>query len=293
MTLHFQLTKNNGLNTLELLLVRQLLIPVVALAGLILSLSSLLDTNTPALANSPVSNDYSSEALLVLHKKIAALEEESQRLKSFTEKIITLADLDKAVFSLNQPLARGGNHDVDEKGNDARPAILLSKDVKALKFAMLQSSHQLERMQLMLKSRDMLHAESQWQWPIQKGYISSGYGMRKDPFNGRQRQHHGIDIAAPKGTPVMSVAQGVVRYSGRKRGYGRIVEIQHPSFVISRYAHLSKVLVTNGQAVGQGDMIGHVGSSGRSTGPHLHLEILKRQKRINPIELFGQYKSRQ
>jgi len=109
-------------------------------------------------------------------------------------------------------------------------------------------------------------------WPT-KGFISSRFGTRQDPVNGRLSYHEGIDISAPKGTPVLVPAKGLVAFVGWKTGYGKCVEISHGGGILTRYAHLSETLVSTGQAVNRSDLLGRVGSTGRSTGTHLHYEV--------------------
>ncbi len=119
-------------------------------------------------------------------------------------------------------------------------------------------------------------------FPVKTGYITSHYGMRKDPFTGRRKMHHGIDIGARKGTSIYPVGEGKVVFSGRKAGYGRMIEVEHSSTVVSRYSHLKKSLVKRGQRVKVTDVIAQVGNTGRSTGPHLHLEIAFNGETANP-----------
>jgi murein DD-endopeptidase MepM/ murein hydrolase activator NlpD len=119
-------------------------------------------------------------------------------------------------------------------------------------------------------------------FPVKTGYITSHYGMRKDPFTGKRRMHRGIDIAAKKGTSIYPVGEGKVISSGRKAGFGRMIEIEHSSTVVSRYSHLKKSLVKVGQMVKAVDIIAQVGNTGRSTGPHLHLEIAFNGETANP-----------
>lgn len=119
-------------------------------------------------------------------------------------------------------------------------------------------------------------------FPVKTGYITSRYGMRKDPFTGKRSMHKGIDIAAKRGTSVYPVGEGKVIFSGRKSGYGITLEIEHSSTVISRYSHLKKILVKKGQMVKKIDIVAQVGNTGRSTGPHLHLEIAFNGKTANP-----------
>jgi murein DD-endopeptidase MepM/ murein hydrolase activator NlpD len=112
--------------------------------------------------------------------------------------------------------------------------------------------------------------------------ISSAYGNRRDPFRGSAAFHSGLDIRAPRGKPVTAAGAGEVIYAGWNGGYGKFVAIKHANGVVTRYAHMSKVLVTVGQMVNEGDPVGAVGSTGRSTGPHLHFEIRVNDKTTDP-----------
>ena len=111
---------------------------------------------------------------------------------------------------------------------------------------------------------------------------SSNFGNRTDPFTGGRAFHSGMDFAAPTGTTVLSAAAGVVSFVGTKSGYGKVVEVKHDNGLVTRYAHLSGYLAREGQAVNVGTPIAKVGSTGRSTGPHLHFEIRKADEAINP-----------
>ena len=119
--------------------------------------------------------------------------------------------------------------------------------------------------------------------PVRGGYLSSSFGMRRDPFHRSRRMHKGIDIAARAGTVVKPLGKGVVYFAGKKPGYGNIVEIQHGKTVFTRYAHLQEFSVYTGQQVNNDDQIGLIGSTGRSTGPHLHLEVLFNGKQVDPM----------
>ena len=119
-----------------------------------------------------------------------------------------------------------------------------------------------------------------------KGSVTSHFGIRRDPFNGRSRFHRGVDIAARRGTKVFSPASGFVVYAGRKGGYGYVVEVQHDQATMTRYAHLQETLVSQGQVVHKGDAVGRTGNTGRSTGPHLHLEVLKNGRQVDPEIYF-------
>lgn len=112
--------------------------------------------------------------------------------------------------------------------------------------------------------------------------ISSGFGNRKDPFTGGRAFHAGIDFPAPKGTTVMSAGYGKVTFVGQKSGYGNVVEVTHSAGLVTRYGHLSAFLVKEGQVVNAGTPIARVGSTGRSTGPHLHFEVRSKDKAVDP-----------
>jgi murein DD-endopeptidase MepM/ murein hydrolase activator NlpD len=111
---------------------------------------------------------------------------------------------------------------------------------------------------------------------------SSGFGNRTDPFTGGRAFHSGLDFAAPKGTTVLSAGKGIVSFVGTKSGYGSVVEVTHANGLVTRYAHLSGFLSEEGQSVNTGTPIAKVGSTGRSTGPHLHFEVRKADDAINP-----------
>jgi murein DD-endopeptidase MepM/ murein hydrolase activator NlpD len=117
--------------------------------------------------------------------------------------------------------------------------------------------------------------------------MASGYGYRTDPFTKKRRFHYGMDFSARKGTPIYATGNGIVkRADNRSSGYGKHIRIDHGFGYISLYAHLSKYNVRRGQRVKRGDIIGYVGNTGRSVGPHLHYEIFKDKKKINPLNFY-------
>lgn len=117
--------------------------------------------------------------------------------------------------------------------------------------------------------------------------MASGYGYRIDPFTKKRRFHYGMDFSAKRGTPVYATGNGIVkRADNRSSGYGRHIRIDHGFGYVSLYAHLNKYNVRRGQSVKRGDIIGYVGNTGRSVGPHLHYEIFKDNKKINPLNFY-------
>ena len=123
--------------------------------------------------------------------------------------------------------------------------------------------------------------------PLDGARLSSNFGMRKHPISGFNKMHKGVDFAAPKGTPIYAGGNGVIEYAGNNGGYGKYIRIRHNNEYKTAYAHLSKFKkgISKGVRVNQGDVIGYVGSTGNSTGPHLHYEILFNNKQINPLKL--------
>jgi murein DD-endopeptidase MepM/ murein hydrolase activator NlpD len=117
--------------------------------------------------------------------------------------------------------------------------------------------------------------------------MSSGFGMRVHPVTGKQKLHAGIDLAAPTGTPIGAAAAGTVTFAGVRGGYGNLVIVDHGDGTETRYAHQHTISVTAGQKVAAGDLLGTVGSTGQSTGPHLHLEFRRDGQPVDPAPLFG------
>ena len=128
-------------------------------------------------------------------------------------------------------------------------------------------------------------------WPLpagQPGSITSDFGMRHDPFGRGHRKHHGLDISAPSGTPILSMAGGEVVRADRSPSYGNVVYVDHGKGVVTRYAHQERLDVAVGDKVVRGQQLGTVGSTGRSTGPHLHLEVHVDGKPVDPHDFLGQ-----
>lgn len=145
----------------------------------------------------------------------------------------------------------------------------------------LEEVRQQELLHSLRDNRDML-ASMPSIWPVQ-GFLTSRFGYRMSPVSGRRDFHKGLDISARTGTPVVAPAAGTVSSVGRDGAYGNTVNIRHGSGIITKYAHLQRYVVKDGQAVRRGTIIGYVGSTGRSTGPHLHYEVLLNGVNVNPL----------
>ncbi|MBF0273988.1 MAG: M23 family metallopeptidase [Nitrospinae bacterium] len=173
-------------------------------------------------------------------------------------------------------------HELIEDNHTQRAIEFLKDDISRLTEMSKVQKESFEELNIYLNKQNSILASTPSIWPV-KGWITSGFGYRSSPFNGIRKMHEGIDIVAKRGTPVIAPAAGVVVKAGRVNGYGLLVEIKHGYGLLTKYGHNSKLLVKEGQKVKRGQIISKVGSSGRSTGPHLHYEVVLNGVPINPL----------
>ncbi len=174
-------------------------------------------------------------------------------------------------------------------GPDLRIA---GSDAAELPFDNIAQQLELRRRELDILEHMLVVSQLQQQsapsgWPVGKGWISSTFGSRNDPFTGRRTGHYGVDFAATEGSDVMAVASGIVAFAGKRSGYGNCVEINHGNGYVTRYAHNKRNLVRVGDRVERSQVIAHVGHSGRATGPHLHFEVIMDGKRVDPAQFVA------
>lgn len=215
-----------------------------------------------------------------LTKKLAALQTRLLRLDALGERLANIADLDDGEFDFSLQPALGGP-ELDHLELD------YSQTELEIMFAQLQSQVENREGQLGVLESLMLDRRIEGQTepagrPVLKGWLSSRYGRRTDPFNGHRAWHNGVDFAGKDGAQVIAVASGVVTRSGRQSGYGELVEVDHGEGYLTRYAHNRENLVKAGDTVKQGDVIALMGSTGRSTGPHVHFEVYKNGRSVDP-----------
>ena len=221
-----------------------------------------------------------------LTRKLGELEAETYRVRALGSRLVKMAKLDPKEFNFDVEPGRGGSYPTAEIEVPSTASGLM-KSISSLEKALSSQQGMMEGMSQVIQGRILDKEINPSAKPVSKGYISSPFGYRHDPFTGRSRLHKGIDFAAKTGTEIHSVAAGVVSFAGRKGGYGNAVEVSHGKGLVSRYGHLSKFKVKEGTLVKKGDLIALSGSTGRSTGPHLHLEILKDGKQIDPMKFIG------
>lgn len=220
--------------------------------------------------------------------KTAKLEAQVKRLNGLSKIIADNDNIDVNSYSLTTAPAVGGNDNFD------LPVIKqtkLSKNIDnlELEIALEEQKYKLIKVaQTLTKKRNRnipdapISPKFDYTTPVRKGYVSSNFGKRRDPFNGRQRHHNGIDIAAKHGSKIHTIASGFVTFAGRKGAYGNVIDIHHSDTLKSRYAHLDKIKVKKGEVVRKADIIATMGKTGRATGPHLHLEVWKNGRPVDP-----------
>lgn len=161
------------------------------------------------------------------------------------------------------------------------PQTVGEQELESLSHRLLELDNVLAELGGVAVERRQRMASTPSGMPVE-GWFSHGYGWRKDPWTSEPEFHGGMDIVAFVGTPVMATGDGVVSKATRKSDYGKVIDISHGYGYVTRYAHLSEILVRPAQKVRRGDVIGRVGSSGRSTGPHLHYEVFHDRNKVNP-----------
>jgi murein DD-endopeptidase MepM/ murein hydrolase activator NlpD len=240
---------------------------------------------TPSLPPRPAGTDQTpAPEVDSIAAQIGDMQSQMMRLNALGERLVGMSGLNPEEFDFRNPPPEGGAEDgpvqdytIKEIASELGSVVSLLKDRK----------RKLEILEEAIMDKD-LRAQS-WPsgWPVRSGYITSNYGLRIHPTRHRRIFHQGVDFAAPYGTPVVAVADGVVVFSGRRNGYGDIVEIRHATGYITRYAHNSANLVQDGQQVHQGQQIAAVGATGTATGPHCHFEVLKDGEHMDPIRFAG------
>ena len=218
--------------------------------------------------------------LQALTLNLAELQARMTRLDALGEHLTIMADLEEGEFDFSKAPALGGplagEFDVDFTTMD------LSSDLGLFEARVSDRERQLEILESLLSNRKL--DEQSWLSgrPVEKGWISSQYGKRTDPFSGKQAMHDGIDFAGKEGSNVVAVAAGIVTWTGSKSGYGQLVEVSHGDGYVTRYAHNKQNLVAPGDVVRKGQPIALMGTSGRSTGAHVHYEVFKHGRSVDP-----------
>ncbi|MFT5663585.1 MAG: murein DD-endopeptidase MepM/ murein hydrolase activator NlpD [Gammaproteobacteria bacterium] len=219
-----------------------------------------------------------------LSSRLGLLQAHVMRLDALGRKLIHMASIDNSEFDFDSTPAVGGPEETMDQKSLQTPELSLA--IRQLGLDLDNQENQLEVLEDIVMNENLQKEVQPSGRPILKGWLSSYYGMRTHPLSGRKEMHKGIDFAGKMGGDVIAVAKGIVTYAGKRYGYGDVIDIAHGNGVVTRYAHNSKILVSVGDTVEKGFRIGEIGSSGRSTGPHVHFEVLKNGKQINPVQFI-------
>ncbi len=222
----------------------------------------------------------SSESLDAYTLQLARLQARMMRLDALGERLITYSDIKEGEFDFSQSPGLGGALMEVDSGN--QPISNYFQMLDRLEEDIENRDQQLSILETLLidhKLRDDIFISGR---PIQSGWISSNFGMRNDPINGKRAWHSGVDFAGKANTEIRAVAAGVVKFAGYKNGYGQLIEINHGSGYKTLYGHHKEIHVSVGDIVKKGQVIGIMGNSGRSTGNHVHYEVHKNGRVVDP-----------
>jgi len=245
----------------------------------------------PKLAMLEKKNEGQKKQLTLLSERINGISEKMDELKNFDNKLKIMANVDEGETQ-GQFIGVGGS-DPGPKLSDESVA----ENLKELVLVMHQSLDELNEeivveknvkieLYQFLENQKNLLASTPSIWPT-KGWLSSRFGYRISPFTGGREFHKGMDISTRLNTPVAAPSDGIVVRVGRNGGFGKMITIQHGYGLVTKYAHLEKILVKKGQTVKRGDKIGLVGNTGRSTGTHLHYEVHLNGVPVNPARYLS------
>ncbi|MEJ2723687.1 MAG: M23 family metallopeptidase [Deltaproteobacteria bacterium] len=248
----------------------------------------IMRTEIPRLVHLEKENKHQKAQLVSLAQKIDRITRRMNELKDFDKKLRTMVNLEKADDS-QQIVGIGGsnaalsNPDSSVEKAHQKLVRLMYRSLDNLdKEISLETQEKAELLEYMRSQKSMLLCTPSI-WPT-KGWISSGFGYRISPFTNEKEFHRGLDICNRMGASIIAPSDGVVTNVGWDFGYGKTIVIKHGYGLTTKYAHLNKILVRKGEVVKRGQEIGNVGNSGRSTGPHLHYEVLLNGVPVNPLQ---------
>jgi murein DD-endopeptidase MepM/ murein hydrolase activator NlpD len=204
------------------------------------------------------------------------------RLNALGQRLVKVAKLDSKEFNFKNAPSYGGPVESDSVAGIDLDSVMVSLDKQ-----LSSREEQLAVLEEVIMNRQLRSESKPRGRPITKGWTSSYFGKRADPFTGKLAMHKGMDFAGKEGSEIVAVAGGVVTWAGDRYGYGHLVEINHGNGYTTRYGHNAKLLVKVGDSVEKGQVISQMGSTGRSTGPHVHFEVLKNDRQVNPAKFVA------
>lgn len=222
------------------------------------------------------------DQLNALIARLGRMQAQVLRIEALGQHLAEVASLEQGEFDFDQPPAQGGPSEPPVEDALAYPDFMRALDELSLQIN--DRARQLGLLEMVVSQHDLSKSVLPTGRPIAKGWLSSYYGMRNDPFTGKRAMHKGIDYAGKMSSAIVATAAGVVTWASKRYGYGQLVEVNHGNGYSTRYGHCEKILVEVGERVEPGQEIALMGSSGRSTGPHVHYEVLQDGKQIDPLK---------
>ncbi|MBN2808169.1 MAG: peptidoglycan DD-metalloendopeptidase family protein [Deltaproteobacteria bacterium] len=257
---------------------------LVAIALYLVNLHNINDYSRLAKKNRELEKQISffAQRMTDLADQFTNLKESNARVKVLANLAIVPGRIETGGIGGPDPLAAEltvSSIDSERKQQLAR----MHRDLQQLELGVAREESELGHLSTYLKERQTLLNFTPSVWPV-RGWISSAFGYRVSPFTGRRELHRGIDIVNRAGTPVVVSADGQVVFAGYKTGYGKMVIVDHGLGKVTKYGHLSKIDVQNGDLLVRGQELGLLGNTGRSTGPHLHYEVVENGKVVDPVD---------
>lgn len=260
-------------------------------AGVLASDNSYISRLKNRLASLESDESFRDDQLQIFAQELGTLQARLERFDIISERLFSTEEFSKHLEGVDALAPSVG----DGPMGGVNPKIMPLDIEMGLGYLTLRTD---AISRIMDRTQDLLQqtvARSQrFTWPVvhQRAYVSSHFGFRRDPFHGGRGYHGGIDIAAGWNAPIVAANDGIVTFVGFKSGYGLAVEMMHPGKITTRYAHLNRTLAKVGQQINAGELIALMGSTGRSTGPHLHFEIAINGERVDPEPLVAPFRSR-
>ena len=222
----------------------------------------------------------SGEQVDALTLRMGSIQASLLRLDALGQRLTEVAKIGKGEFNFESAPALGGPESAGETESYSLPD--LQQSLARIEEQIKDREQQLDVLDELFVSKKIQKDLFIAGRPIHKGWMSSRYGYRTDPFSGKRAWHAGVDFAGKDGSSIVAVASGVVTWSSDRYGYGNLIEINHGGGVTTRYGHCKELLVKVGEVVKKGQVVAKMGSTGRSTGPHVHFEVIKNSKSQNP-----------
>lgn len=225
--------------------------------------------------------DYVRKHMDVLGRRIGSLQAQASRINAVEQRIASVSGISLEDFQFDQDPPIGGSSDsadVDSQEVDIENAII------GIEKELSQRESEIAAVDFLLSRRSLESQQTPAGWPVKGGWVSSSFGSRMHPMTGKKQFHRGVDIPGKLGAKVLAVADGVVIRSTNSGNYGWLIEIDHGDSYTTLYSHNRRNLVSQGQTVVKGQPIAEIGSTGRSTGPHVHFEVSKNNRSINPVK---------